>query len=177
MSQELLQYCIIQLQSRPKALNVAQVLDTPSHNYFNRAWSQARFEEQQRSILTLSPDSQDYGRGILWPYELKWSQQPAGGYLLRIERNLLIQPAPRELILLASVSELPIPFENPDGSPIPRHVFRAAKSRMLGGESKRAAGAVAPSLRASVANVQYTCQTTGTYISAVDFPAVVDIEF
>lgn len=176
MSPELLQYCIDQLRYKPRALNITQLLDTSSRNYFIKAWAQARFENQQHSILTKPPDHQGYGRGTLWEYELKWTEHNTSTWLLRIERNLLIRPAPRELILLASVSELPIPFEEPDGSPIPRHVFRAAKSRMLGGENKRMAGVIAPSLRAAVANVQYTCQTTGTYISAVNFPNVVTVE-
>lgn len=169
MSTDLLNYCLEQLASRPRALNIRTPLDHTARNSFIRFWSKARFEVQQQSILTLLPYDPAFGRGYLWPYELRWSEAPEG-FLLRIEFNLNVEPSPRELILFASVSESTIPF------PAARHVFNATKHRMLGKENKRAAGAIAPALRPAVAAVQYSCQAGVAAIAAVHFPDMIDIE-
>ncbi len=178
MSTELLNYCVKQLRSRPQALNISQPLDKSTCTTFVRAWARTRFEHQQLSILKLSPDHPDYGRGYLWPYELQWTEQPGSNWLLRIQKNLRNPAAPRELILLASVSETNIPFLDVLGASLPRHVFRAAKSRMLGGEIKRnnGPGVIAPGLRPAVASVQYSCQKGIAYISAIILSNVVSIE-
>ena len=172
MSTELLNYCLEQLVSRPRALNISVPLSTSARNSFIRFWSKARFEVQQQSILTLLPDDPLYGRGYLWPYELIWHEDPKDGssFLLRIQYNLLTQASPRELILLASVSESPVPF------PASKALFTTARARMLGKDGKRMSGAVAPSLRPGVAAVQYACQGGAATVAAVHFPDVVDIE-
>lgn len=169
MSTELLNYCLDQLLTHPRALNIRVPLDRTAHNSFIRFWSKARFEVQQQSILTLLPDDPAFGRGYLWPYELHWHETPEG-FLLRIEYNLNVEASPRELILFASVSESAVPF------PAPRHTFNATKHRMLGKEGKRAAGAIAPVLRSAVAAVQYSCQGGIPTVSAVHFPDMIDIE-
>lgn len=176
MSTELLAYCLDKLRDRPRALNITQPIDRSAQNYLIKAWSKTRFKTQQLSILQLPPDHPDYGRGYLWPYEFIWTTYSPDNFLLRIEYNLHPPVAPRELILLASVSEIRIPFTDANGAPIARHVFRAAKSRMLSKEKKRTSGAITPSLRPAVANVQYLYQVEGTYIAAVDFQNMVNIE-
>lgn len=176
MSAELLDYCLGQLRSSPRALNINQPLTTPARNQFIKVWSATRFEEQQQSILKLGPDHPEYGRSFLWPYELMWTEQATGVWMLRIQYNLRTSASPRELILLASVSELPIPFTDGSDTSYSNHLFRAAKSRMLGGEGRRAAKAIAPSLRPAVISVQYLCQPDGVFVSAVNFENVVSIE-
>lgn len=169
MSTELLNYCLDQLLAHPRALNIRVPLDLAARNSFTRFWSKARFEVQQQSILTLLPDDPAFGRGYLWPYELHWHESEVG-YLLRVEYNLNTQASPRELILLASVSEFAVPF------PHPRSIFSAAKFRMLGKEGKRGAGAIAPVLRPGVAAVQYSYQGDTPTVTAVHYPDLVDIE-
>ena len=166
---ELLSYCLEQLTARPRALNISMPLHSSARISFTRFWSKARFEVQQQSILTLYPDDPLYGRGYLWYYELVWRTAPEGS-LLRIQYNIETQASSRELILLASVSEHPIPF------PERRTAFVAAKRRMLGLESTRMSGAVAVALRSGVANVQYSCQGGKATIAAARFPDIVDIE-
>jgi hypothetical protein len=161
-------------------------MSQPAQNSFVRFWSKARFNVQQQSILTLLPDDPLYGRGYLYHYELVWHEQGdledaayrAEGitYHLRIEFNLNTPAAPRELILLASVSESPIPFLSPSGTSLPKHLFNATKSRMLGREQRRSAGAVLPALRPGVAAVQYLCQGGAATVGAVSFPDWVDTE-
>ena len=171
MSTELLHYCLDQLLAHPRVLRVRVPLDNTARKAFSRAWAHARFETQQQSILLLSPDDPLFGRGYLWPYALQWTEADIPpGNLLRIEYNLNLVPAPRELILLASVIESPISVS------FSRTTFNATKNRMLGRETKRVASAVAPSLRPGVAAVQYACQGGPATIAAVQFPDVVDIE-
>lgn len=182
MSTELLHYCLTKLRQQPKALNIMQPLTSSARRTFANSWSRARFEEQQQSILRLPPDHPDYGRSYLWPYELHWEYGSSafGGesetQTLRIECNPSIIAPPRELILLASVSTVPIPFTDAKGNPHFQHVFRAAKSRMLGGETKRQGSAVFPALKAGVANVQYVCQSEGAYLTAINLDDVVSVE-
>ena len=170
MSTELLNYCLEQLFTRPRALNISVPLSSAARNSFTRFWSKARFEVQQESILTLLPDDPLYGRGYLWPYELIWREIEDASFLLRIQYNMLTQASLRELILLASVSESPVPF------PANMGLFTTARARMLGKDNKRMSGAVHLALRPGVAAVQYACQGgTGT-VAAVHFPDVVGIE-
>jgi hypothetical protein len=178
MSTDLLNYCLEQLAARPRALNIRVPMAQSAQNSFTRFWSKARFEVQQQSILTLLPDDPLYGKGYLYHYELVWheSQDPDAGLHLRIEFNLNTPAAPRELILLASVSESPIPFVSASGASLPKSLFNATKSRMLGRENKRAAGAVLPALRPGVATVQYLCQGGTTAVGSVSFPDMVDTE-
>jgi hypothetical protein len=172
MSTELLNYCLEQLLAHPRALNISVPLSSAARNSFTRFWSKARFEVQQQSILTLLPDDPLYGRGYLWPYELIWHEDPkdASSFLLRIQYNLLAPASPRELILLASVSESAVPFL------ASKALFTAARTRMLGKDSKRMSGAVHLALRSGVAAVQYSYQGGTGIVSAVHFPDVVDIE-
>ena len=180
MSTELLNYCLEQLLARPRALNISVPLSTSARNSFTRFWSKARFEVQQQSILTLLPDDPLYGRGYLWPYELIWHEDESSlerlstngnsSFLLRIQYNLLTQASPRELILLASVSESAVPF------PASKALFTAARTRMLGKDGKRMSGAVHLALRSGVAAVQYSYQGGTGIVSAVHFPDVVDVE-
>lgn len=178
MSTDLLNYCLEQLATRPRALNIRVPMSQPAQNSFTRFWSKARFEVQQQSILMLLPDDPLYGRGYLYHYELVWheSQDPDAGLHLRIEFNLNTPAAPRELILLASVSESPIPFMGASGTSLPKHLFNATKSRMLGREQLRSTGAVLPTLRPGVAAVQYLCQGDVATVGAVSFPDWVDTE-
>lgn len=176
MSTELLNYCLEQLHSRPRALNISQPLDLAARNSFARFWAKARFEAQQQSILLSPPDHPYYGRGYLWPYELRWRERDDDTSLLRIEFNLNAVATPRELILLAAVSESFVPFNDAAGLALSITAFKGAKTRMLGREGKRTSGAVAPRLRPLVANVQYTCQGGAAYLTAVNPPDVVDIE-
>ena len=176
MSTDLLNYCLEQLVSQPRALNIRVPLSGSVRNGFTRFWSKARFDVQQQSILTLLPDNPLYGKGYLWPYKLAWQEQRDLTYLLRIEFNLNVPTTPRELILLASVSESPIPFINAAGKSIPKMLFSVTKTRLLGREGRRGAGAVAPALRPGIAAVQYLCQSGPATIGSVAFSTMVDIE-
>ena len=178
MSTDLLNYCLEQLATRPRALNIRVPMNQSAQNSFVRFWSKARFDVQQQSIVTLLPDDPLYGRGYLYHYELVWheSDDPAADLQLRIEFNLNTPASPRELILLASVSESPIPFVSPSGTPLPKHLFNATKSRMLGREQQRSAGAVFLALRSGIAAVQYLCQGGTATVGAVSFPDWVDTE-
>lgn len=176
MSTDLLNYCLEQLVARPRALNIRVPMSQSAQNSFTRFWSKARFEVQQQSILTLLPDDPLYGKGYLYHYELVWHHASDLSLRLRIEFNLNTPAAPRELILLASVSESSIPFVSASGTSLPKHLFNATKSRMLGREQRRSAGAVLLALRPGVAAVQYLCQGGKAAVGSVSFPDMVDTE-
>jgi len=173
MSTELLDYCLTQLLLSPRELVVNQPVDLSARKNITNLWAYHRFKEQQRSILSESPDHELYGRGYLWFYAIDWSENPKdpSRYHLRIFRQEDPTPSPREAILLASVLEGHVPF------PGSRAVFRATKARMLCRESQRSSGAVHRQLRAAVANVQFLCQDGHNYVTAVIPADVVDITF
>ena len=171
MSSDLLHYCIERLHEHPRVLNIHQPLDSRAHNSIPKLWAKARFEEQQKSIIQFRPDHPDYGRGYLWPYELEWTEAPDSKWSLRIVYNRNHQPTPREAILLASVIEAKVRF------PGSLAIFTATKSRMLGRNPKRKSGAVLPSLRVGVANVQFSTEAGVGWASAWNMKDVVTAEF
>ena len=173
MSSELLNYCITKLiDEAPPALNIKQAISRRERNGLIRQWSTVRFKQQQDSILKLPPDHPDYGLGPLWPYRFQWTQHPDSPehFLLRISRTDRVPASARELILFSSVTVSPVPF------PYPEDVFRATKARMLGRESSRKSGAVYPSLRAGVANVQRQCQGRSCHLTSIPIPDLVEVD-
>ena len=169
MSSELLHHCIERLQERPRVLTIHQPLDLRAQTSITRLWSKTRFTQQQQSIIQLHPDHPDYGRGSLWPYDLEWTEGLDAKLKLRIIHNPNHSPSPREAILLASVSEQPVPF------PTSRSVFNATKSRMLG--RNRKSSAVLPALRPAVANVQFSTEAGKSWATAWNMQEVVTAEF
>lgn len=170
MSTELINYCITKLQKSSRALTIHQPLDSRTRTVIKRYWSKAKFEAQQESIIRLDSSDPLYGRGFLWPYKLEWSETLDSLWNLRII-HAADQPSPRELILLASVSE------EAHHWPFSRTIFRTTKTRMLGKERNRRAGSVLPALRPAVANVLLTTNQTSSFIKTWDMTSEVTEDF
>jgi hypothetical protein len=179
MSKELLHYCVEQLTKRPRRLVVHQPLSSPTKTKFIRQWAKARFDEQQRSIITYHPDHPDYGLGDLLYYNLHWEEQsttpdqnPTSSlWHLCIVHTASPELSPRELILYAAVSGAPIkvPFNNA--------IFASTKNRMMGTNSTHKTGSLLPKLRPMVANVLWETRGTHNYIRAWNMATDITVEY
>jgi hypothetical protein len=151
MRSDLLNAVLAHLAAGPAEATIEAALQPHDVAWLTRAWARARFAAQQNSILHGHPDDPDYGRGNLWYYALRLTTVPDGQQLsfVRVAEH---DPSVRELILLASVNEVPIRYEDLLGNELCSREFYIVRQRMLG-EAKGRQGIALP-LRPAVRLVQ-----------------------
>lgn len=163
MIADLFYYCEDALRRNPLVITINQPLTRGQFINFSNRFANAKFTEQQHSIITSDPEH--FGKGRLWHYELVYEDLRNG---FRIERHATPSPSARELILLASVTDEDVPF------PYSLPVFNTTHGRLMG-RDKRAKKLVAASLRPAIAAVHLVCQGSASYLRARPFEDVVTV--
>ena len=165
MRSDILKLCVSHLAAQPPQVDILTPLTQQDVGWFTRNWPRHRFLAQQDSILYDHPDDPLYGRGLLWHYELQ-PQDTADGTHLSIVRTPRPEPTIRGLILLASVSERPVPFLDRHDKPYPSRDFYIVRQRLLG-EARNRRGVALP-LRPAIRTVQLTTYGGQPVLRAMD---------
>lgn len=153
------------LQEVPEISVGAQLLPAEFKS-LAKLWAAARFTAMQESIAYRSPDDPHWATGYLTFYDLR--DEEGWPRFVRTQQPALL---PRELILLASVSEEHVPFQNPLGEPHTLGEFQIWKQRLLGRAHGRRG--ILDVLRPGVESVRLIRASGWPYLARMDMTALV----